>query len=336
MTKTPRLVMIAAAGVTAAALLYVPLAAQGGGGRGAGGQGAGAQGGGRGQAAVPEETYSQTFRGSRSRDVEYQKLAPIKVFDNLYHVGPGTVSVWMIPTTAGLILIDTAQEPYVDLIMNNIRNSGFDPKDIRYILITQSHLDHFGGAARLKDISGARVAASEQDWAAMDEYAKRPLPAEPPFHRTVERDMVIKDGDVITLGTTAIKSYFLPGHTSGSMSFEFTVYDKGTPHKAFLFGGPEPRDGVPGARNFVASVDKLAAMQGVEVGLLIHSWLGLSTYPNGGTFERAAKLQLRRGNDPHPFVDAASWRGWMDRLKMVAAKFLADEQARAKAGPAAK
>ena len=315
MRTIPRLVA-SAAGCAALALVHVTLAAQGGGG---------------GQAApATAETYSQTFRGSRSRDVEYQKLAPIKVFDNLYHVGPGTVSSWMIPTTDGLILIDTAQEPYVDLIMNNIRNSGFDPKDIRYILITQGHLDHFGGAARLKDISGARVAASEQDWVMMDEFARRPLPAQPPFHRTVERDMVIKDGDVITLGSTSLKAYFLPGHTPGSMSFEFTVFDRGTPHKAFLFGGPEPRDGVEGAQSFIKSVDRLAGIQGVEVGLLIHSWLGLSTYPNGGTFERAAKLQLRRGNDPHPFVDPASWRGWMDRLKMVGQKFLADEQAKAK------
>src|SRR5688500_5903531 len=90
------------------------------------------------------ETYSQTFRGSRSRDVEYQKIPPFKAFDNLYHVGPGTVSVWLISTSDGLILIDTAQEPYVDHVLNNIRNVGFDPKDIKYILLTQGHLDHFG------------------------------------------------------------------------------------------------------------------------------------------------------------------------------------------------
>jgi hypothetical protein len=70
-------------------------------------------------------------------------------------------------------------------------------------------------------------------------------------------------------------------------------------------------------------------MQDVQVGLLIHSWLAMSTYPNGGTFERAAKLQLRRGNDPNPFVDPASFRAWQDRLKMVAEKYLADETAKA-------
>jgi metallo-beta-lactamase class B len=275
------------------------------------------------------ETYSQTFRGSRSRDVEYQKIPPFKVFDNLYHVGPGTVSVWLISTSDGLILIDTAQEPYVDHILNNIRNVGLDPKNIKYILLTQGHLDHFGGAARIQELSGARVAAAEADWVLMDEYARRPLPAAPPFHRTVARDMVLKEGDTIRLGNTSLKVYVLPGHTPGGASFEFTVFDKGRPHKAFLFGGPEPRDGVEGAKNFLASVNRLAAIPDVSVGLLVHSWLAMSTYPNGATFERAAQLQLRRGDGPNPFVDPASWRAWMDRLKMVAQKFLADETAKA-------
>jgi alkyl sulfatase BDS1-like metallo-beta-lactamase superfamily hydrolase len=105
--------------------------------------------------ASPTETLSQTYRGSRRADLEYQKIAPFKIFDNLYHVGPGTVSAWLIPTTDGLILIDTVQEPYVDQVLNNIRNLGFDPKDIKYILLTQGHLDHFGGAARIQELPRA-------------------------------------------------------------------------------------------------------------------------------------------------------------------------------------
>lgn len=279
--------------------------------------------------APATETLSQTYRGSRGRDAEYQRVTPFKVFDNLYHVGPGNVSAWLIPTTDGLILVDTAQEPYVDHILNSIRNVGFDPKDIKYIIITQGHLDHFGGAARIRDLSGARVAAAENDWVMMDDYAKRPLPATPPFHRTVERDVVLKEGDVITVGSTSLKVMITPGHTPGTSSFELTVFDKGVPHKAFIFGGPEPRGGVEGARQFQASVKRLTQIPGVEVGILVHSWLAMSTYPNGGTFERAARLQLRRGNDPNPFVDPASWNAWMTRLTQVSEKFLADETAKA-------
>lgn len=295
------------------------------------------QGGGRGQAApATNETLSQTYRESHGRDVEYQKIPPFKIFDNLYHVGVGTVSTWLMPTTAGLILIDSSQEPYVDHILDNIRRLGFDPKDIKYILITHGHLDHFGGAARIKELSGARVGLSEADWKMVDDYAKALKPATaaaPVVNRAVERDahdLVLKDGDTIKLGTTSIKVYILPGHTPGSASFEFTVYDRGKPYKAFMFGGPEPRDGVEGGKKFLASVNRLQQLEpDVQVGLLIHSWLANSTYPNGGTFERAAKLALRRGDDPNPFVDPASWQAWFPKLRTVADKWIADETAKA-------
>ena len=91
---------------------------------------------------APGESLSQSYRGSQSRNVEYQKIAPFKVMDNLYYVGPGSVSVWLVPTSAGLILIDTAQEPYVDFVVDNIRKVGFDPANIKYILLTHGHLDH--------------------------------------------------------------------------------------------------------------------------------------------------------------------------------------------------
>src|SRR5204863_5584646 len=81
---------------------------------------------------APGESLSQSYRGSQARNVEYQKIAPFKVMDNVYYVGPGTVAVWLIPTSQGLILVDTAQEPYVDAIVDNIRKVGFDPKNIKY------------------------------------------------------------------------------------------------------------------------------------------------------------------------------------------------------------
>src|SRR5262245_20609864 len=111
---------------------------------------------------APGETLGQSYRASQRDNLEYNKIAPIKVFDNLFYVGPGFVSAWLIPTSAGLILVDTAQEPYVDHILDSIRKTGFDPNNIRYILITHGHLDHFGGAARIQELSGARIVATAE------------------------------------------------------------------------------------------------------------------------------------------------------------------------------
>ena len=98
--------------------------------------------------------------GPRSREVEIQKIEPFKVFDNLYHVGPCYVSSWVLTTPQGDILFDTAQEPFVDMIEANIKKIGVDPHDIKYIIIDHGHIDHFGGAKRLQEFTGARVMAT--------------------------------------------------------------------------------------------------------------------------------------------------------------------------------
>src|SRR5882757_6594152 len=89
------------------------------------------------------EPLSRTYRVTRADDVEFQKVEPFKVFDDLYYVGPGYVSVWLLTTPEGNILFDTAQEPYVDFVINNIRKVGVDPRSIKYIILSHGHLDHF-------------------------------------------------------------------------------------------------------------------------------------------------------------------------------------------------
>src|SRR6266571_6892267 len=124
-----------------------------------------------GQTAI--EPLSKTYRVTRADDVEFQKVEPFKVFDNLYYVGPGYVSVWLLTTPEGNILFDSAQEPYVDYVISNIRKVGVDPKSIKYIILSHGHLDHFGGAAKIQEASGARVVAVEEDWKMIEQVGSR-------------------------------------------------------------------------------------------------------------------------------------------------------------------
>ena len=279
---------------------------------------------------APGETLSQSYRGSQRDNNEYQKVAPIKVFDNLFYVGPGAVSVWLIPTTDGLILIDSAQEPLVDHVIDSIRKAGFDPRNIKYILLSHGHLDHFGGAARIQALSGARVATLEEDWQLIEKAFGAPANPSRPLGPVLKRDMVIKEGDAVTLGKTSLKVYKLPGHTAGSPSFEFTVYDNGRPHKAFLFGGPGQRNGVQGGTQFLASIRRLKReFADVEVPVHVHSWLTTYPWPGGGTvFEPAKKLAQRKAGEPHPFVNNAVWRQWLDTAEAGTIKYV--EEAKAK------
>ena len=282
--------------------------------------------------APKQETLSETYRISRADDVAFQKIAPFRVFDNLYYVGPGYVGVWLIPTSAGIIMIDSAQEPYVDFVMDNVRKVGFDLKDIKYILLSHGHLDHFGGAARIQEASGARVAALDEDWKMIEQVASRPGRDGGPSPRTPKRDMVVKEGDTLTLGGTTLKFYHHPGHTPGVLSAEFTVYDNGTPHKALWQGGGGYRGGLPEAEQAVVTTNRLAQMQGIEVLVMIHSWAGgPGGYPNGGVLERAQLLAKRKPGDPHPFVDPAAWTKFVTQAQANAAKNVEEEKRKAAA-----
>ena len=323
MRMTQGSMSLAAAGLALSVLARADLAAQRGGG---GGQAA--------AAPAQQEELSESYRGSQRQNIEYQKVAPIKVFDNLFYVGPGFVSVWLLQTSDGLILIDSAQDPYEDHVLNGIRKMGFDPKNIKYIIISHGHLDHFGGAAKIQAASGARVVMLAEDWDAM-EQAARPTANRPTALAIPKRDMVVKDGESLTLGNTDVKFYKHPGHTAGSLSTEFTVFDNGRPHKAFQFGGPGPRGGVAGAEQFLDSANRVAKIEGIEMAVANHSWLNDFHYPNGGIFERAQKLAQRRPGDPHPFVDPASWNLWVRQVQAGAAKNLEEEKLKA-AGSAAR
>src|SRR6267143_712919 len=86
------------------------------------------------------------------------------------------------------------------------------------------------------------------------------------------RDLVIKDGDTLTLGDTTIKFYITPGHTPGVTSIEFPVFDQGKRYKAFMFGGMglNTVNGARVAQQFVDSVKRVMAVPDVRVNITNH------------------------------------------------------------------
>ena len=261
--------------------------------------------------AAPAGTspISQALRERGKEDVEFQKVPPVKMFDNLWYVGPGYVSCYLIKTSAGAILIDASEEPaMVQHVIDSIKKTGTDLKDIKAIFISHGHIDHWGGIDRMHELTGAPVYATDEDWKMIEDTASRPGRNGAPPPRAPKRDRVVKDGDTYTLGDTTLKLYKTPGHTPGVISFEFTVFDNGVPHKAFYSGGLGGRDGVRGFEQAVVSADRVAKIQGIEVYLPNHGWNPGTDYPNGSLFERFPKLQARKAGDPNPFVDPASWQ----------------------------
>jgi metallo-beta-lactamase class B len=277
------------------------------------------------------EPLSKTYRVTRADDVEFQKIEPFKVFDNLYYVGPGYVSVWLLTTLDGNILFDTAQEPYVDDVIGNIRKVGVDPRSIRYIILSHGHLDHFGGAAKIQEASGARVMAAEEDWKMIEQVGSRPGRGGTAAPRVPKKDVVVKEGDTLSLGGQKLTFHLTPGHTPGVVTTEgITVYDAGRPYRAIVWGGAGYRGGLADAEESVKSADTVAEISGVQVNLQIHSWAEPNGYPGGGVLERGLRLKSRKAGDAHPFVDPATFTQWVKRAQANAAKAVEEEKQKAK------
>ncbi|WP_238550701.1 subclass B3 metallo-beta-lactamase [Blastomonas sp. AAP53] len=162
---------------------------------------------------------------------------PEKIFGTSYLVGFGGLSVVLIDTGAGLVLIDGALPQAAPMILDNVRKLGFDPKDIKFILSTEPHYDHSGGIAALARDTGATVLASARGAEGLraGAHAKDdPQAAYGGSWPRVTRIRVVRDGQVIRLGKTAITAHATPGHTMGSMSWSWKACEQQA-CKAILF-----------------------------------------------------------------------------------------------------
>ena len=164
--------------------------------------------------------------------IEDYVVEPVRVFENLYFIGFNDVGAWAIDTSDGLILIDTLNTPDEarDVLVPGLVKMGLDPAQIKYVVIGHGHNDHVGGASYLQDTYGARILISGPDWdlALSGERPDRPRPT---------RDMVVTDGQKLTLGDTTVTLALTPGHTDGPLAMFIPVKHRGRTHTALMFSG---------------------------------------------------------------------------------------------------
>ena len=236
------------------------------------------------------------------RDVWYADAA--QVFDNLYFVGGKIHTSWALTTSDGIIIIDTVF-PYnsEELIIGGLERLGLDPTDIRYVIISHAHGDHIGGAQMLQERFGAEVVMGGPDWDLVEMYQNR--------YRTMAptRDIVATDGMELTLGETTVTIWTTPGHTEGTLSYTFTVFDDGRPLQvaysggtAFNFRNDMPDPGIQNFQTYIESQEHIAAQAataGANVLLSNHTEFDNAVNKN--------RMLAGRGDGPHPYEIGAEW-----------------------------
>lgn len=216
---------------------------------------------------------------------------PAKIFDNLYYVGSKTVAAWAVTTSEGIIILDALFEYSVEEeIVNGLKKVGLDPADIKYVIISHAHGDHYAGAPYLQERLNARIVMGGPDW---DFLADQRNPNKP------RRDIEVTDGQKLTLGDTTITMYLTPGHTPGTISYLVPLRDGAERHLGAMWGGTSFITKTAEAfRTYSNSAQKFAEIvrnNPVDVVLTNHP-------QNSRVFQKILMLRGRQDYEPHPFV----------------------------------
>jgi metallo-beta-lactamase class B len=259
---------------------------------------------------------------------------PTKIFDQLYYLGSNSVATWAIVTSAGIIQIDslnnTADAQRV--IIGGYKKLGLDPAQMKYLVLTHGHADHFGGAKFLQDTYHPRVLMSAVDW---DMVAKLPPAAVVP----PARDMEITDGQKLTLGGTTLTFYITPGHTPATVSMLVPVTDRGEPHLLSFWGGSAiPRNFEPSGQPGRMDAGMLAYKQSFERFFKLGEDAGADGYIANhpyrdqtfidGKTDRIAKNAARKAGEPSAFID----RGTYIRYYMISMECIEAQEGWVRAG----
>ena len=165
---------------------------------------------------------AQNQNQSQQRAEWNQPQKPFKVYGNTYWVGTRGLGSILVASDRGHILIDGALPESVPQIRAHVAELGFKLEDIRLLLNTHVHYDHAGGLGELQRLTGARAAASASSATVLTSgESGRDDPQYgilPPIDR-LQKVEVVREGQVVKVGSLIARPHMTPGHTPGGTTW---------------------------------------------------------------------------------------------------------------------
>ena len=254
-------------------------------------------------------------------------LPGFRVIGNLYGVGTYDLSVFLITSDAGHILINTGLEDSTAMIRENIESLGYRLEDVRILLQMQAHWDHTAALAEIKEIADAEMWATAKDARVLEDGGF----SDPHFggrqsFKPVSVDKIIREGDVVELGDIRLQVYEHPGHTEGSSSYSMVVNENGRDYNVLIanMGTINPGKQLeveptyPGVSEDFASTYRRQKAMEVDVWVAAH----------GSQYGLHDKWQPDQAYDPDTFVDPDGFVAAVERLERIYQEQLAQERGR--------
>lgn len=162
---------------------------------------------------------------------------PYRVFEDVWIVGSGALSdpedacAYLVDGGIELALIDSGAGHSFSRIDTNIREGGFDPRKLKYLVATHAHIDHVGSLAAFREEYGAKVVAHKLDVMGIESGQGIGAEFYGVEYHPCPVDLPVEDGRELMVGRHRLKLVHIPGHTPGSMAVVLDL--KG---KRVLFG----------------------------------------------------------------------------------------------------
>lgn len=254
-------------------------------------------------------------------------MDPFRICGGLYYIGDDDVCAYLIDSGEGLILIDTSWPTAQALLIHSIWSLGFDPRNVKKILHSHGHYDHFGTTTLIKTISGAETYLG---WKDAKMFRDQPELTHRDFYEPYAcpelftPDHELHDGDVVRLGNVEISCVETPGHTEGTMSYFFNLTEDGKSYRVGLFGGVGRNTmrksfyeqyHVSGYREMFA--ESIARMRQETVDIT------LSNHTAQASFMKKHEA-LINGAETNPFIDKTQWPAFLDHMEWKLNQLLED------------
>lgn len=277
------------------------------------------------QAKLLENPMSRFWINQESRYVK-----PFQMYGNLWYVGDSWVCAHIVDTGNGLLLFDAGNcgNAATAMLVNAIWEAGFNPADVKWLVLSHGHVDHIGAVNFFKRMFGTKIYLGEPDARNFREHPELAL-----IHESTDYmdelftpDVEIHEGDVIDFGRTEVTFHLAPGHTDGVISCFFDVTDGAEVKRVGYYGGfgfntlqkaylQEIGDETFSRRKiYLESIQKVINEK-VDIFMPNHT--------NNVDLLNKRQYMIEHP-DENPFVDETAWKTYLQMKYDDLVKFMAD------------